>query len=93
MRRYRSESEWAAIVEEYATSGKSRKAFCREREVSESSIYRRIRKGKQQSGEFIELPHARSLTQYEVCVKGVTIRIPANERVARIAELVRALGC
>ncbi len=93
MRRYRSESEWAAILEEYATSGKSRKAFCREREVSESSIYRRMRKGKQQSGEFVELPRVQSLAQYEVSIQGVTIRIPANERVARIAELVRALGC
>lgn len=93
MRRYRSKAEWKVILEEYATSGKSLEAFCQEREVSESSIYRRLRKGNEQAGEFVELPRARSLVQYEVCVQGVTIRIPAHERVARIAELVEALRC
>lgn len=93
MRMYRSESEWEALLEECATSGKSRKEFCRERGVSESSIYRRMRKGNKHEGEFVELPSAKSVLQYEVCVKGVTVRIPANERVVRIVELVRALGC
>lgn len=93
MKRCRSEAEWEVILEEYARSGKSRKAFCREREVSESSIYRKLRKRSKQSGEFVELPRAQSLAQYEVSIQGVTIRIPANERVVRIAELVRALGC
>lgn len=93
MRRYRSKAEWAAILEEYATSGKSLEAFCQERDVSESSIYRRLRKRNEAEVEFVELPQARSLTQYEVCVKGVTVKIPGSERVARIAELVRALGC
>jgi hypothetical protein len=98
MRRYRSKAEWQVILEEYAASGKSLEAFCRERDVSESSIYRRLRKRSEQKGEFVELPGVRSsralsLVQYEVSVNGVTIRIPGNERVARIAELVRALGC
>jgi transposase-like protein len=98
MRRYRSRAEWQVILEEYATSGKSLEAFCQERDVSESSIYRRLRKRSEQRGEFVELagvgsPRALSLVQYEVSVNGVTIRIPSNERVARIAELVRALGC
>jgi hypothetical protein len=93
MRRYRSKAEWEVILEDYATSGKSLEAFCQERDVSKSSIYRRLRKSNEQAGEFVELPRVRSLVQYEVSVQGVTIRIPANERVARIAELVRALGC
>jgi hypothetical protein len=93
MRKYRTKAEWAAILEEYATSGKSLDAFCQERDVSASSIYRRLRKHNEAEGEFIELPRRRPLTQYEVCVKGVTIKIPANEQVARIAELVRAVGC
>lgn len=93
MRRYRSKAEWAAILEEYATSGQSLEAFCQGRGVSESSIYRRLRKRSEQEREFVELPRALSLAQYEVSVQGVTIRIPANERVARIVELVRALGC
>jgi len=93
MRRYRSKAEWAAILEEYATSGKSLEIFCQERDVSESSLYRRLRKCSEQQGEFVELPRGRSLAQYEVSVQGVTIKIPASERVARIVELVRALGC
>jgi hypothetical protein len=93
MRRYRSRAEWQVILEEYAASGKSLEAFCQERDVSESSLYRRLRKRGEQAGEFVELPRVRSGVQYEVSVNGVTIRIPGNERVARIAELVRALGC
>lgn len=93
MKRRRSEAEWEVILEEYARSGKSCKAFCWEREVSESSIYRKLRKRSKQSGEFVELPLVQTLAQYEVSIQGVTIRIPANERVVRIAELVRALGC
>ena len=93
MRRYRSKAEWAAILEEYATSGKSLEVFCQERDVSESSIYRRLRKCSEQGGEFVELQRARPLAQYEVSVQGVTISIPGNERVSRIVELVRALKC
>jgi hypothetical protein len=93
MRRYRSRAEWQVILEEYAASGKSLEAFCQERDVSESSIYRRLKKRSEEAGEFVELSRVRSLVQYEVSVNGVTIRIPGNERVARIAELVRALGC
>ena len=98
MRRYRSTAEWQVILEEYAASGKSLEAFCLERDVSKSSLYRRLRKRNEQAGEFVELPgvgssRAMSLVQYEVGFNGVTIRIPGNERVARIAELVRALGC
>lgn len=93
MRNYRSKGEWAAILEEYAASGKSLDAFCQERDVSRQSLYRRLRKLNEAKGEFVELPRGRSLTQYEVSVQGVTIRIPGNERVSRIAELVRALGC
>jgi len=93
MRRYRSKAEWVVILEEYAASGKSLKAFCQEREVSESSLYRRLRKRNEVEGEFVELPRGRLLTQYEMSVQGVTIRIPGNERASRIAELVRALGC
>jgi transposase-like protein len=55
MRRYRSRAEWQVILEEYATSGKSLEAFCQERDVSESSIYRRLRKRSEQRGEFVEL--------------------------------------
>jgi len=93
MRRYRSKAEWAAILEEYATSGKSLEVFCQERDVSESSIYRRLRKCSERGGEFVELQRGRSLAQYEVSVQGVTISIPGNERVSRIVELVRALKC
>lgn len=93
MRRYRSKAEWQVILDEYATSGKSLEAFCQERDVSESSIYRRLKRRSEQAGEFVELSRVRPLVQYEVSVNGVTIRIPGNERVARIAELVRALGC
>lgn len=93
MRRYRSKAEWAAILEEYRASGKSLEVFSLEHKVSRSSIYRRLRNHSEQEGEFVELPGAPSVVQYEVSVKGITIRIPANERVSRIAELVRALGC
>jgi hypothetical protein len=82
MRRYRSRAEWQVILEEYVTSGKSLEAFCQERGVSESSIYRRLKKRSEQLGEFVELSRVRSLVQYEVSVNGVTIRIPGNERVA-----------
>jgi hypothetical protein len=68
MRRYRSKAEWAAILEEYATSGKSLEVFCQERDVSESSLYRRLRKRNEVEGEFVELPRGRSLAQYEVVV-------------------------
>ena len=84
MRRYRSKAEWAAILEEYATSGKSLEAFCQERDVSESSMYRRLRKHSEQEGEFVEPPRARPPAQYEVSVQGVTISIPGNERVSRM---------
>ena len=93
MSRYRSNAEWAVILEENATSGKSLEAFCQERDVSESSSYRRLRKRNEQEGEFVELSDALSLAQNEVSAQGGTIRISGNERVARIAELVRALGC
>jgi hypothetical protein len=59
MRRYRSKAEWAAILEQYAASGKSLDAFCQERDVSKPSIYRRLRKHSEQEGAFVELPRAR----------------------------------
>jgi hypothetical protein len=93
MRRYRSEAEWKVILEDYAGSGKRLEVFCQERGVSKSSIYRRLQKTIEQKGEFVELPHVQSLVQYEVSINGVTLKIPGNERAARIAELVRALRC
>lgn len=86
MRRYRSEEEWDAIIKEYKASGTSVEVFSQEHKLSRSSIYRRVQKRSKQTGEFVELPGALSLAQYEVSVKGVTLRIPGNERVSRIAQ-------
>ena len=44
MRRYRSKAEWASILEEYSCSGQSLEVFSRERGISPSSMYRRLRK-------------------------------------------------
>jgi hypothetical protein len=85
MRRYRGRAEWQVILEEYAASGKSLEAFCQERDVSKSSLYRRLRKRNEQAGEFVELPgawssRATSLVQYKVGFNGVTMeyRVPSE---------------
>jgi tetratricopeptide (TPR) repeat protein len=67
--------------------------FCQERELNKSSMYRRVRKLNQKGSEFVELPRARLPQQYELSARGVTLRIPSNESAARIADLVRVLGC
>jgi hypothetical protein len=93
MRRYRSKAEWASILEEYSCSGQSLEVFSRERGISPSSMYRRLRKLNCGEGEFVELPRPWMPSQYEVLVNGVTLRIPSSETANRIAELVKALGC
>ena len=92
MRRYRRASEWAQIMAEYTSSGLSVKEFCRERELCESSVYRR--RGKQERRlEFVEVSPVAQLPSYEICVDGVTLKVPSSEPVVRIAELMRAVGC
>jgi transposase-like protein len=93
MRRYRSESEWQIILEDYSRSGQSVESFCKERGVCKSSIYRRTRKTDKRDGEFVELPRPVAPLHYEISIKGVTLRIPSSERADKIAELVRAVAC
>lgn len=92
MRRYRSASEWALIMQEYKSSGMSVKEFCRERGLCDSSVYRRL--GKQEPLlEFVELPPVALSPSYEICVDGVTLKVPSSELAGRIAELMRAVRC
>lgn len=92
MRRYRRSSEWAEIIQEYKSSGMSVKSFCRERDLCDTSVYRRLGKEKC-SAEFIELQPGALSASYEICVDGVTLKVPSGEAAARIAELMRAVRC
>jgi hypothetical protein len=92
MRRYRRASEWALIMQEYQRSGMSVKEFCRERVLSDSSVYRRLRK-QERLLEFVELPPVWLSPSYEICVDGVTLKVPSSELAVRIAELIRAVRC
>lgn len=67
MRTYRSKAEWAVILEEYATTGKCLEALSQERYVSDSSIYRRLRKRSEREGEFIELVQRQWLSLTRLC--------------------------
>jgi len=92
MRKYRRASEWAQIMAEYKSSGLSVKEFCRERGLCESSVYRR--RGKQERRlEFVEVSPVALSAAYEICVDGVTLKVPSSEPAVRIAELMRAVGC
>ena len=93
MRKYRSQEEWDLILEEYSRSEQSLEMFCQERALNKSSMYRRVRKLSQKGSEFVELPRGRLPQQDELSARGVTLRIPSNESAARIADLVRVLGC
>lgn len=92
MRRYRRGCEWAAIIQEYKSSGMSVKRFCRERGLCTTSIYRRLGK-ERRSPEFIELSRDSVSGSYEICVEGVTLKVPSRESAARIGELMRAVRC
>lgn len=92
MRRHRRASELARIIQEYKSSGMSVKSFCRERGLCDTSVYRRL--GKERcSPEFIELRPGALTASYEICVEGVTLKVPSGEAAARIAELMRAVRC
>ena len=89
-----SEAEWAEIVAVYQESGQSMSGFCQERSLSTSALYRRLRKSRSSSSEFIELPRALvKSTHYEIWINGATLKLPTTERASRIAELMRALSC
>ena len=92
MRRYRRASEWAHIIGEYKSSGLNVKEFCRERGVSASSVYGRLRK-EEPMLEFVEVSPVAQSPSYEICVDGVTLNVPSSEPAVRIAELMRAVGC
>jgi len=79
-------------MEEYKSSGLSVKEFCRERELCESSVYRRLRKQEPRL-EFVEVSPVALSAAYEICIDGVTLRVPSSEPAVRIAELMRAVGC
>jgi hypothetical protein len=93
MRRYRSAAEWDEIIVAYRASGQSVSTFCREHEVCESSIYRRLSSKGETKTEFVELPSAALRAAYEICVSGVALKVPSNESAERIAELMRAVRC
>ena len=68
------------------------KRFCVVRGLCDTSLYRRL--GREEgSREFIELPRGAQSGSYEICVDGVTLKVPSSEAAFRIAELMRAVRC
>jgi transposase-like protein len=77
---------------EYKSSGLSVKEFCRERGVCDSSVYRRLCKEEPRL-EFVEVSPVALSVAYEICIDGVTLKVPSSEPAVRIAELMRAVRC
>ncbi len=72
MKRRRTTDEWENLIEEFRTSGKTQQEFCRERELSVSSLQGHLRSG------FVEISPApsKACTELEVSFPdGTLVRI------------------
>ena len=73
MRRQRTTSDWASLIEEYRRSGRTQKDFCGERGISVSSLQSHLRAG------FVEVSQAplrTSSTELEISFRdGTVVRI------------------
>ena len=78
------------ILQELASSGESLSAFSKRVGISDSSLSR-WRKDIHQREEFLEVGVPG--VHYEIERNGVTLRVPATERLDRVVALIEKLSC
>ena len=92
------ELNWPALIEEQKRSGKTVKAFCREKGVHYSGFYRF--KKRQSSQKLVEVPVKKTETSrgesITIIYRDYTISVPPdfnNEHLRELLNVVKAVSC
>jgi len=95
MKKYRTKSDWLALINEYEQSGLTQAEFCAQRELNAKyfSLRRMKLKAQPQSGGFTQAVAREPQTNGQVTLHygAVTVKLPASNA-QTIAQLVKALA-
>ena len=95
MRKYRTQSDWLALVEEFEQSGLTQAKFCAERGLNAKyfSLRRARLKAPREPSGFSRAVLAQNKPSGEVTIHygPVTVKLPASEA-STVAQLIKALA-
>ena len=90
--------QWAMLIQECNSSGLTKRAFCRQRGISEKSFYYWLRKMRSQAAEAVapKLVQLEPISQTEdmlqIRYRGAELKLPADVDLDAVAALLRSIA-
>ena len=90
--------QWAMLIQECNSSGLTKRAFCRQRGISEKSFYYWLRKMRSQAAEAVapKLVQLEPISQTEdmlqIQYRGAELKLPADVDLDAVAALLRSIA-
>ena len=93
---YRAQ-QWAMLIQECNSSGLTKRAFCRQRGISEKSFYYWLRKMRSQMAEaaapkLVQLePISQTEDMLQIQYRGAELKLPAGVNLDAVTALLRSI--
>ena len=90
--------QWAMLIQECNSSGLTKRAFCRQRGISEKSFYYWLRKMRSQMAEaaapqLVQLePISQTEDMLQIRYRGAELKLPADVDLDAVAALLRSIA-
>ena len=90
--------QWAMLIQECNSSGLTKRAFCRQRGISEKSFYYWLRKMRSQAAEAAALklvqlePISQTEDMLQIRYRGAELKLPADVDLDAVAALLRSIA-